>query len=545
MRKYFCPLVLISFFILFFTISNFAKNGPVTNPPYAIPGIMGTDRILDPSNVDTQTDVRVVTAKNGWVYAAYIRANGTANAGIKVKRSKDNGQSWKNVCNITLTNERFISGLDMVVCGNDSASMVIYLMSVDHNLTLGKYTVFIKKYDGNTGALLSNCYTEPNSYSYPIMDCAMTTDFLYPSVVSNPYSIGAVFSLRSNPHDSLIFVYSVDGGNTFTRQIADTTDDYFGRVSIAYGKSQSQNNGKYFIAYEKKEGYITQIGNIRTCHTSDYPGSPFTTPLEIDTLVGSTTGVCSYPSIACQITNTDNDSADLTTVVMLERDFNGQHYNHDVLGFVNKNSNGNHWERFNVLTGSSSNAKQPNIVFDFVKNAFLATYWDSTTGKIPLTYKDINFTNSNVWPNLIDKFNDSISNIEDAKPRLSVSPLNGRTNIVWISGGKNVEGVAYYDTNASIVGWDEKDNEIDKLQIFPNPADKSATLVFPITTSSALEISVIDVAGRIVLSTEAKNLAPGKAQITLPIQDLPQGYYLVKLNSSEKSITNKLIISHR
>lgn len=525
--------------------NSISKTIPSGNPPYAIPGIMGTDKIIDLSNLDTQTDVRVVTAKNGWIFVAYIRANGTANAGIKVKRSKDNGQSWKNVCNITLSNERFISGLDLVVCGNDSASTVLYLMSVDHNLSIGKYTVFIKKYDGNTGTLLSNCYAEPNSFSYPILDCAMATDFLFPSIVSNPYSIGAVFSLRSNPQDSLIFVYSVDGGNTFTRQLIDTTDQYFGRVSIAYGKSQSQPNGKYFVAYEKKDGYTTQIGDIRTSHTTDFPGSPFTTPFEVDTLVGATTNVCSFPSIACQITNTDNDSADITTVIMLERDFNGQHFNHDVLGFVNKNSKANHWERFNVLTGSSSNAKQPNIIFDFVKNAFLATYWDSTTGKIPLTYKDINFNNSNVWPNLIDKFNDTTANIEDAKPHLSVSPVNGRTNIVWISGGKNVEGVAYFDTNVTLVGTDENETNTSSLVLYPNPANNQISLAFNLSNASKLSVDVCDISGRIVIQSEEQYFNAGKVEITVPTNTLLQGCYFVRLKSPEFSIANKLIISHR
>ena len=534
------------FFILVLnSFQSFSGSILKNEPPYATNSIVGTDKVIDPSNIDSQTDVRVATAVNGWIYAAYIRANGTTNAGIKVKRSKDNGQSWKNVCNVTLTNERFVSGLDIIVCGNDSASMVIYLMSVDHNLTIGKYTVFIKKYDGNTGALLSNCYTEPNSYSYPIIDCALTTDFLFPSIVSNPYSIGAIFSLRSNPQDSMIFVYSTDGGNTFTRQLIDTTDNYFGGVSIAYGKSLSQPNGKFFVAYQKKDGANTQIGGIRTAHTKDFPGSPFTVPFEIDTLVGSTTNVCSMPSIACQINNTDNDSSDLTTVIMLERDFNGQHYNQDVLGFVNKNSKGNYWERFNVLTGSSSNAKQPNIIFDFVKNTFLATYWDSTTGKMPLTYKDINFTNSNVWMNLLSQYNDTNTNIEDAKPHLSVNPLNGRTNIVWISGGKNVEGTAYFDTNVSLVGMDEDMRLNNNLSCYPNPADNETNLSFILSGSAAIAIEITDLSGRLITKTHQQIFQSGTNTISVNTEILPEGYYLVSLKSPDLAITNKLIISHR
>jgi hypothetical protein len=536
----------LSSLILFLSLSICAYSGslPMNTPPYAVQGILATDKVIDSSNVDTQTDVRVCTAKNGWVFAAYIRSNGTASAGVKIRRSKDNGESWKNVCNITQTNSRFIGGLDMVVCGNDSASLVLYLISVENNLNIGKYTVFINKYDANTGALLANCYTEPNSFSYPIMDCAITSDFLNPSIVSSPYSIGAIFSLRSNPEDSIIFVYSIDGGNTFTRQVVDTTDDYFGRVSIAYGKSLSQPNGKYFVAYEEKDGINTQIGNIRTCHNQTFPGSPFTRPFAVDTLVGSTKNVCSYPSIACQIGFTDNDSSDLTTVIMVERDFNGQQINHDVLGFVNKNSNGNHWERFNVLTGASSNAKQPRIVYDFVKNFFLATYWDSTTRKLVLTYKDINFSNPNTWTNLINQYNDTTSNIEDAKPYLSVSPVNGRTNFAWISGGKNVEGVAYFDSFTSMVGSTDLKKEFGSLACIPNPSNHGTTIRIQLNKEAASRLEIKDIHGKLLFSESVKSLQSGSNEIFLATETLPAGLYFIQLISSEFILNNKLIISH-
>ncbi len=373
----------------------------------------------------------------------------------------------------------------------------------------------------------------------------MATDFLNPSIVSSPYSIGAVFSLRSNPHDSLIFIYSIDGGNTFNRQVIDTTDNYFGRVSIAFGKSLSQPNGKYFVAYEEKDGYLTQIGNIRTCHTADFPGSPFTIPIAIDTLVGSTTNVCSYPSIACQIGFTDNDSADLTTVIMVERDFNGQQVNHDVLGFVNKNSQSNHWERFNVLTGAASNAKQPRIVYDFVKNFFLATYWDSTTKKLALTYKDINFTNPNSWTNLISQYNDTTINIEDAKPHLSVNPINGRTNFVWISGGKNVEGVAYFDSNTSLVGRPEMEQNKTSAFCYPNPANSNVSVEFNLEKPSNVLFELKDIHGKILLETKNQFFPVGNNRLLFSTDFLPEGYYLIHLLSNEFSLTNKLIISHR
>ncbi len=534
--------ILVRQFLFIYFVFNTLLSYSESVVPYAPQKIVGTDKILDPSNVDTQSEVHIATAKNGWIYTAYIRANGTANAGIKVKRSKDNGQSWKNVCNVTYTNSRFISGLDLIVCGNDSASMVIYIISADHNLTIGKYTLFIKKYDGNSGALLANSYTEPISYSYPVVDVAMETDFLNPSVVSNPYSIGAVFTFRSNPYDSLVFLYSTDGGNTFNRQAVDTTDKYFGKVSIAYGKSLSQPNGKYFIAYEKKDGINTQIGGIRTCHNTNYPGSAFTAPFEVDKLVGATKNVCSVPSIACQVSNFDNDSADLTTVIMLERDFNGLGSNHDVLGFVNKNSKGDYWDRFNVLT--TGNAKQPNIIYDFINNSFLATYWDSATGKMPLTYKDVNFTNSNSWPNLLDQYNDATVNIEDARPHLSINPTTARTNIVWISGGISVEGVAYFDTNVSLVGIMETDALKVTLNCYPNPASSQASIVFNLQSSSPVRIEVSDVTGRLLDQMKEQNFQSGRNNIQVNVESYSDGIYFVRLITPHQTISNKLIISH-
>ncbi len=229
---------------------------------------------------------------------------------------------------------------------------------------------------------------------------------------------------------------------------------------------------------------------------------------------------------------------------MLERDFNGLGSNHDVLGFVRKNSTANHWSRFNVLTGSASNAKQPHIIFDMLNTSFLVTYWDSTTGKLPLTYAGINFNpNTYSWPNLIEQYNDATINMEDVKPHISLNPTNGRTNFVWISGGINVEGVAYFDSNTSLVGVEE---EIDEQQLFcfPNPANGLTTVNFRLAQAKKLSLELKDLSGRVVYRMANAQFTAGQNRISLPTEFLDEGCYLITLSSEQLFISNKLIISH-
>ena len=197
-----------------------------------------------------------------------------------------------------------------------------------------------------------------------------------------------------------------------------------------------------------------------------------------------------------------------------------------------------------MLQGSANNAKQPNAIYDYLNNKFLVTFWDSITGKLSLAFKDINFTNPDVWtPYALSQYNDTTANIEDAKPRVSLNPISGRTNLAWISGSVSFEGTIYFDSNQSVVSVNDLNAEAIDFSAFPNPASSSINFYFTLAKPTAIAISIKDVSGREIKTVKAQNFATGKNSILFDTSNLASGCYFYSLHSADFTITNKLIIS--
>lgn len=77
----------------------------------------------------------------------------------------------------------------------------------------------------------------------------------------------------------------------------------------------------------------------------------------------------------------------------------------------------------------------------------------------------------------------------------------------------------------------------DQISVFPNPASQ----VIQITTGSytASKIEITDLAGRVVLSTK-----PQSNKVELKIADLPEGSYLVRIETLSGIETREIIVTH-
>jgi type IX secretion system substrate protein/GLUG motif-containing protein len=85
------------------------------------------------------------------------------------------------------------------------------------------------------------------------------------------------------------------------------------------------------------------------------------------------------------------------------------------------------------------------------------------------------------------------------------------------------------------------DEELEKEDIYfsisPNPANESIRIE---TNFKILTLQIIDITGRIVKEINSKF---ANSMNSFPIDDLENGYYLVRINSSMQSLTKPLIIS--
>ena len=81
--------------------------------------------------------------------------------------------------------------------------------------------------------------------------------------------------------------------------------------------------------------------------------------------------------------------------------------------------------------------------------------------------------------------------------------------------------------------------------VYPNPADQSVTAFFKLDHTEEVYVSISDLSGRTLYQYPMTNLHAGKNEITLPLQHLTNGLYLVNFYSAESHTTQKLEVLHR
>lgn len=78
-----------------------------------------------------------------------------------------------------------------------------------------------------------------------------------------------------------------------------------------------------------------------------------------------------------------------------------------------------------------------------------------------------------------------------------------------------------------------------ELRIYPNPASSVTQLQFTSTKESKAEITVSNILGQVVMSTEALTQA-GNNNIELDLQTIEAGHYLIQIRLNSALITSKL-----
>jgi hypothetical protein len=85
-------------------------------------------------------------------------------------------------------------------------------------------------------------------------------------------------------------------------------------------------------------------------------------------------------------------------------------------------------------------------------------------------------------------------------------------------------------------------DRVSASSVFPNPAYDRATL--ELTTEVSLEqthLDVLDVSGRILHRTRVRALHPGTHRLTVPLDGLPRGNYLLRLAGSAGTLVHHLV----
>ncbi|HEU4717312.1 MAG TPA: T9SS type A sorting domain-containing protein [Bacteroidia bacterium] len=503
----------------------------------------GNDIIIQNAPAIDQRRVRISVAFNGWVYAAYSTYDSAGVAGgITIRSSRDNGMTWTTVDSYSPQNIVY-PAFDIVVCGTDTNNLTLYLAGVNHNTTSGNYVLFVDRYNATTGSFIGSNYNLQNG-TRRIYDVALASDYRFPAVGASPYSVGLLYSAYSSSVDSMVFLGSVDGGGTWSvRQSVMTTGYYFRNVSLAYGRSASASNGRYFGAWEMLTSSGDRTGHIYTSRSTSTVNDAWIPPVNLDSISSSMINLCCNPEIAVQFNGTDNDSSSVTAVVLCQRDFYGNGTDYDLLGFYNKRAHyTNFWNRLDIVN-SGENDLQPDISYDPGYDNFLTVYYDSTDGKLPYCVNGNNLVAPNTWNYITPQYNDMTGNLRAAWPRVEINPMLTQTAHAWIAEGAGSNGVAMFDAEYLTSSISEAGGA-SITGLFPNPSSSSFTLNYSTSDNNAVLFTVTNTLGEVVETRRPDGSGPGNHTEQFDVSGWANGVYFVTMLNNGKSSTARIVVAH-
>lgn len=505
--------------------------------------LFANDIIIDNAPTINQRNVKLSVAFNGWVYTVFSTFDSVNNAGgFTFRSSKDNGITWQTIDSYSVPGVTY-EAHDIVVAGTDTNNLTLYLVGIYHNPIGPNYSVFVDRYNATTGAFIGSNFSK--SYgTRKVYDVAIASDYRFPAVGTSPYSVGFIYSVYSSSLDSIYSQVSVDGGSTFsvTQPVAGTWG-YFRKVSLAYGRSSSGSNGRYFAAWEQLGSSTARNGHIFTSRNQSTVDGTWITPVNLDSVSSTMINLCRNPQIASQFGIVDNDSASLTSVVLVERDYFGNGADYDLLGFYNKRSHyTNYWNRLDVVN-SGENDLQPDISYDPVFGNFLATYYDSTNSKLPYIVNGFNLTTPSTWVTITPQYND-LTNLRSAYPKVEINPVMNQTAHAWNAEGVSGRGVAMFDAEYNFTAIAESAKQDLYHYVSPNPSSDVAYINFSLEQAMDVTISIYNAIGQKVEEKHLGHCQAGDYKEKFEVNSLENGAYIYQIFNGTKSFTNRFIVAH-
>jgi Secretion system C-terminal sorting domain len=503
--------------------------------------LFGKDIVINDQPTQDQYKVALCSAFNGWQYA--VIAYGGSAVRLTFLKSVDGGINWTIIMDGWAGSANTeLSSMDILVSGDSVSNLKIIFSSViiaqndpsligDGDVSIFNEASGIYEY---TLLHVNSCY-----------DLAIASDYLYPAVNSNPHSIGILYSIYRIYGDSILFSSSSNGGLTLDgyRGVAGTTTNHFHKVALAYGRSQSFNSGKYFAVWEEQNGFGEMLGHIYTAHTNPNFNSPFTTPINIDGLDPAIVNQCQNPAIACQYNAVDNDSSNLTEVIMFEK-YKPSISRYDIGAYYNLQACSSTYFKPMTVTDPTHVNLQPDLAFNPYDSTFMFTYYDTTVKKLPFLKTNFNLPTPNNWTVVNSGFNDS-PDISNPGPKVELNIGQPEAMNSWIANRPNGNGLALFDAPYSTytgVSGHGSGTSAKLYGSYPNPCSNTINIAFELKNSGRVAIDVIDIMGQTLGPVTDQIYSVGKHAVKYDVSDLPNGNYLYKFRSGEFNATGKFTV---
>ena len=494
----------------------------------------GTDRIASP-DTHSVNKAFISVAFNGWIYVAYnYNVVNSGFTGRVIEVSKDNGMSWEILFDHQFNPQNVIEFTSMIVAGTDTSNLRIFVTTRHHINQFWSGSLTVLK--GTTGETVTQFITLQDGNTFGISDVAICSDYKHPYLNPNPYSVALAYSQYDpSGNDSILIIFSNDGGLNFTGPYFVATSPVIGNVDIAYGSYNSPAVGRYSIVWE-------QNGNIVATQSEvGYPLNYYPNPPLLDTSYSNLSGRLHNPVISIQSTEYGNASGDYTTVILAER-YDSVTSSNDIVGFFNNDTQNGGFGYPAIVDSSADNTINPSISFDETNGNFLVTWYNQTRKELPCLYHDMNFPG--LWITLTSNYADTSSFLNPLPLIRANEPMNDIT-VCWIQekdtvNPANSRGILKYDATAlPLFVSSQKSN--DKFKIEPNVTTGWFRVLINkelIQVNSKLEI--YNSLSKLVYSE--KILQSNSDFIKNYDLNFSKGIYFITLSNKNKFYNQKIII---
>jgi len=539
--KYF-TLTLLLFSSLYLSAQTHKIGEPLLplNPGRSV--IFGKDIVIHDQPDRDQRNIAVCSAFNGWLYAIYSYDEEFFQD-LSILRSVDNGITWE----VLLEGGTGVSGaivtrVDIIACGNNSADLKLFLGFSYYFPDIEVRDSHIWRANADPFIIEEDITDEPSQY---VKDFCLASDYMYPSANSSPYSVGLLYSKAGEiGKDTLIFRSSSDGGITFdNRRVISISPNILHKVALSYGRSASFNSGRYFAAWEEQDNEYSEVGHIYTAHSEPNINSPFTTPVCLDMLDPGSANKARNPVISCQSSEADNDSSNISELVVFEKYMPGSN-SYDLAGFYNwQATNSNYFRNFSVSYSSNYNL-QPDLTFNPYNSTFMLTYFDSTDRMLPFLTHNVNMANPDSWELITSHYNDS-TNIAQPNPKVRLNTLKQEGMNVWSADQPNGNGIAMFDAQYSTWTGVSDNNQAGSaklLKAFPNPCRTAVTICFELQKAEKVSISLYNMIGQPEGVITDQNFSTGKHYVNYKVSNLPPGSYYYSFKAGVWNSNGKITV---
>ena len=458
---------------------------------------------------------------NGWIYVLKNQYGDlTVKDSITIYCSKDGGVSFEKIFNSNFILDKRQAGLDLVVTGNDPSNIILWLAYACNDEVTGEAVLALLKFDAYAS---SNSEVYQNVYpGTTAKDVAISTNARSPESGWAPFAIGFALSYNTGSDGHIDYVYSTDGGATFTKKGMYTkANSEFGAIDLSIGQATAADYyPKAGIVFEMDKESEENIGFIAAVADGNFA----TDALQVNKKF-SATDKTMQPKIQWLC---NNELDELYNFIIVYSNYT-EGVDWDIVQIVPtaaydlSNHTLNNLESGYAVAYHNTNEDYADLSFDKNYNNYLLVCRQSDDNKSVLKYYVRYYTEITSWNwDYVDDVSIVSTNWESYfSPVVDIDPTRTQACFAFEYYNSS-EGVAkmFFDSEWS-VGIENHEIVAKDMSVYPNPASNFINVI----SENANElITISDLSGKVVYSEQAS-----EKQSVINISQLSAGMYIVRI----------------